>query len=183
MDIKEHERIIAENFDDKNVGELSSDSIYTIQDICSIVNPSTILEIGFNRGNSALMWLENSNASLTSIDIIDKPRSVEYLKSTYKDRFTFHIMDSGSILSYNLWIGTFDLIFIDGDHSYDAVKLDAENSIKLNAKYIAFDDYNHWQHSTDIKNIINDLPVEIIKEYDTGSGQVLVKNLKWKSHE
>ena len=25
--------------------------------------------------------------------------------------------------------------------------------------------------------------IEIIKEYDTGSGQVLVKNLKWKSHE
>ena len=76
-----------------------------------------------------------------------------------------------------------EFLFIDGDHSHAAVKLDAENSIKLNAKYIAFDDYNHWQHGTDIKNIINDLPLEIIKEYKTGAGQALVKNLKYKNNE
>mgnify|MGYP003632246198 CR=1 FL=1 len=184
MDIKEHEKIIAKHFDDKHVGELSSDSIFTIKDICKITNPINILEIGFNRGNSALMWLENSNASLTSLDITDKPKSVSYLESTYKDRFTFRNMDSGQILAYKLLMTEpFDLVFIDGDHSYQAVKLDAENSIELNTKYIVFDDYNHWSHGDDIKMIINELPLEIVKEYDTGSGQVLVKNLKWKNNE
>jgi len=183
MKIEQHEKIIAEHFDEKGVGELSSDSIYTIQDICSITKPTNILEIGFNRGNSALMWLENSNANLTSLDIKDSPNSVRYLKSTYGDRFTFYKMDSAQILAYNLRVTTYDLIFIDGDHSYEAVKLDAENSIKLNTKYIVFDDYDHWKHGEDIKKIINDLPLEVIKKYDSGPGQVLVKNLKWKNNE
>ena len=183
MDIHKLEKTISDHFDKKHIGELSSNSIYTVQDICNITNPNNILEIGFNRGCSALMWLEYSNAHLTSIDIVNKPKSINYLKTTYPNRFDFKLINSNELFSLKSWVNQFDLIFIDGDHSHAAVKLDAENSIKLNAKYIAFDDYNHWQHGTDIKNIINDLPLEIIKEYKTGAGQALVKNLKYKNNE
>ena len=36
----------------------------------------------------------------------------------------------------------FDLIYIDGDHRYDAVKSDWENSEKVFNKFVLFDDYH-----------------------------------------
>ena len=183
MDIHKLEKTISDHFDEKHIGELSSNSIYTIQDICNITNPNNILEIGFNRGCSALMWLEYSNAYLTSIDIVNKPKSINYLKTTYLNRFDFKIMNSNELSSLKSWINQFDLIFIDGDHSYNAVKTDAQNSINLNPKYLVFDDYFHHRHGQDVQYIVSSLPLEIVKEYKTGAGQALVKNLKYKNNE
>jgi hypothetical protein len=39
--------------------------------------------------------------------------------------------------------GEFDLISIDGDHRYEYVKEDLNNTIKFKPKVIIIDDYNH----------------------------------------
>ena len=40
----------------KVTGELEFESFFSIKDICERVTPLSILELGFNRGASALMW-------------------------------------------------------------------------------------------------------------------------------
>ena len=39
--------------------------------------------------------------------------------------------------------GQYDLICVDGDHRYEYVKADLDNSIKFKPKVIIIDDYNH----------------------------------------
>ena len=69
-------------------GEMSHHCFETIEDICQITTPNSILEIGFRRGNSALMWLINSSATLMSLDIDDfSIKSVQLLESQFPNRF------------------------------------------------------------------------------------------------
>lgn len=127
-----------------------------IKDVVSRTNPTNILEIGFNRGSSSLLFLYLSDAKVTSIDIVDKPESVNYLTKTFKDRFSFVLGNSFELDMKSL--GTFDLVFIDGDHEYNSVIRDLDQSLKVKPKYILFDDYEHPAHGVDIKKVIRLYP-------------------------
>jgi hypothetical protein len=70
-----------------------------------------------------------------------------------------------------------DLILIDGDHSYEGLKTDFENSLKFNPKYISFHDISSdvcpgvvrfWN---EIKN--NYKHYEYTKQYDSVNGSFL----------
>jgi hypothetical protein len=50
------------------VGSLGPHSVGSIREICNICNPMSILEIGFNVGYSASMWLGFTGAVLYSVD-------------------------------------------------------------------------------------------------------------------
>ena len=153
-------------------GEMSAECFETIANICNMTNPSSILEIGFRRGNSALMWLLNSSATLLSIDIEEFPiKSIQLLESTFKDRFSYRQCDSQNL---NL-DSTYDLIFIDGDHTFVGLRRDVEMSLKLNPKYLVFDDYYHNDHHEDMKKVIEIFNLQIIKLYRTHQGQALIK--------
>ena len=153
-------------------GEMSAECFETISNICNMTNPSSILEIGFRRGNSALMWLLNSSATLLSIDIEEFPiKSIQLLESTFKDRFSYRQCDSQNL---NL-DSTYDLIFIDGDHTFVGLRRDVEMSLKLNPKYLVFDDYYHNDHHEDMKKVIEIFNLQIIKLYRTHQGQALIK--------
>jgi len=160
-------------------GELEFESFNSIKTICKKTQPKSILELGFNRGVSATMWLENSKASLHSIDIRsqqDVESSINYIQNVYPDRFTYTCMDH-ALLSNMVeeFKDKYDLIFIDGDHSYDAIYRDTKNSIQFNPTFIAFDDYFHVAHGHDTKKVIEELNLEIIEEYNTSCGHVLTK--------
>ena len=127
-----------------------------VKDVVSWTNPTNILEIGFNRGSSALLFLHLSDAKVTSIDIVDNPTSVTYLSNSFKDRFSF-VLGNSFELDMKL-LGTFDLVFIDGDHEYNSVIRDLDQSLKVKPKYILFDDYEHPAHGTDIKKVIRLYP-------------------------
>lgn len=93
----------------------------------------SIMEIGFNAGNSAVTFLKNSSAHLTSFDIgLHETVQVgkEFIDKTYSGRHSLIIGDSTvkvpEFISNNPG-KTFDLIFIDGGHDYHVALADFEN--------------------------------------------------------
>jgi cephalosporin hydroxylase len=131
-------------------------AIDMIKDVLARTQPSNILEIGFNRGSSSLLFLYLSTANVTSIDIVNKPESVKYLSDTFINRFSFVLGNSLYLDMKSL--DNFDLVFIDGDHEYNSIVNDIEQSLKVNPKFILFDDYEHVTHGVDTKKAISLFP-------------------------
>ena len=109
-----------------------------IKKILSNASPKTIMEIGFNAGHSAELFLENSNAYVHSFDLGEHFHQYlkygkQYINKNYPDRHTLILGDSTirvPIFAQNNDI-KFDLIFIDGGHSYEVAYADLMNSRKL----------------------------------------------------
>lgn len=100
--------------------------------ICHTVKPKKILEIGYLCGSSSIVFLENTDADVISIDIkyMDYSRlSKEFIDKEYPGRHKL-IIESSAIYLYSL-VDKFDLIFIDGEHSYDGTLIDIINCFKL----------------------------------------------------
>lgn len=90
---------------------------------------ASLLEIGRFDGGSTILFATalTSGSKLTSIDIA--PRDDKYLADCLKtlglsDRVDLVIGDANEVEADQ---GSFDLIFIDGDHSYNACKSDFEH--------------------------------------------------------
>ena len=112
-----------------------------------------ILEIGFNIGCSASMWLEwhpQQTVKLTAVDICKHGATVPAAQTVQErngDRFTFFCSDSN--LANPLLEGmTFDMAFIDGCHGYESVVSDTKMSIELGASVLLYDDW----HEKDTKS-------------------------------
>lgn len=106
----------------------------TIQKDIAISCKSCIVEIGVLFGDTTKIFLENSQAQVFGIDpiipdsmnsnLIGDEKKIIELANKFKN-FTF-IKD----YSYNViktWAIPIDYVFIDGDHTYPAVKQDFEN--------------------------------------------------------
>lgn len=93
-----------------------------------------ILEVGFGYGFSADIWLR-TGAHVTSVDKGD------WADKPIGEQFTFIQGDSKEVLP--TLTGKYDLIFIDGDHTYGGCKQDILNALPLLAKngIILLDDY------------------------------------------
>jgi len=137
-----------------------------IQDIYAKYKVKTILEIGFNIGYSASMWLEfdpDQKSHITSVDIgihKDTVPASEAVKSLYPDRFSFILEDSKKV--YNkVKNQLFDMIFIDGDHSGPGIYNDLQLALRLGIPLILVDD---WEENTSpsypIKGVCDDLVKE-----------------------
>ncbi len=110
----------------------------------------SIIEIGFNAGHSAALWLMiNENIKYYGIDIAqDKymKSCASFMKDSFGDRFNLFIGDSRTEMpSIDKKINqNIDLIHIDGLHNFEVADADLSNSIniakKLNTKFILLDD-------------------------------------------
>jgi predicted O-methyltransferase YrrM len=121
-----------------------------IKRLASQPNIVNVLEIGFNGGHSAEVFLStNPNIKLISVDIgIHKyvQEGKKFIDSKYPKRHTLIIGDSrNAVPSYTAIANNmkFDLIFIDGGHQYEIAKEDIINCHKLAHKdtIVLMDDF------------------------------------------
>jgi len=104
-------------------------------------NFQKIMEIGFNAGHSAELFLNHSNAYVYSFDIGDHFHQYlkygkKYINNKYPDRHTIvfgNSLESVPRFKNNNNI-TFDLVFIDGGHDYEIAYADLINCRNLSNK-------------------------------------------------
>jgi len=136
--------------------QMCHEQVQLLKKIVSTGAIKNIMEIGFNAGHSAVLFLENnSSINVTSFDIGEHDYvnvGKKYIDINYPSRHTLII--GNSIESVPIFINrnsvTFDLIFIDGGHEYNVAKVDLENCKKLSHKntIVIMDDttYTHgWE--------------------------------------
>lgn len=167
-----------------------------VEDLISLTNNNNkninIMEIGFNAGHSAEVFLKNNdNLTLTSFDLGEHNYVLvakEYIDKVYPGRHNLILGDSRTtIIQYfneNPQI-KYDFIFIDGGHEYDIAKSDIDNckNFAHENTIIALDDtvfIKDWEASYTIgptkawiENINTNSIIEIErKHYSHGRGMV-----------
>lgn len=152
---------------------------YILYDIAKTYNHDEIInyvEIGCYAGGSACLLLQRPNTNVVSIDI-GTPISAEIvfnnvnllnkLNNNYKYILgNSHLEQTKNELIKN--INHIDILFIDGDHSYNGVKNDFEiyNQLVKPGGYIVFDDYNDHLNSPNVKVFVDDLVKNISDDYE-----------------
>ena len=146
------------------------------------LNPQTIFEIGTYNGFTALHMAVNSPQScrIYTLDLppdydIDKVGNSSYddllvmklSQKTINQRFyKKHPLESkitelygdSSNFDFSQYFGKMDVVFIDGNHSYQFVKSDTENAFKMLTDHgvIVWHDFDYIIHK-DVFSFLNDL--------------------------
>ena len=138
--------------------------------------PINYVEIGAYAGGSSCLMLQRSNTTVISIDLGEPIPKVEVLENVikYKNNNNYYIyiqgnsretstknqvieaLSNSSVLGYSNRI---DVLFIDGDHSFEGVMADfvMYSDLVKSGGYIVFDDYNDSIHSPDVKKVVDEL--------------------------
>ena len=111
-------------------------------------NVKSYLEIGFGRGYScfcaAMALSEMGGGTVATVDpyLEDEQiqQLVKFFPKEWMEKISFYKDTSDQFFSKNK--DAYDMIYIDGDHRYDFVKRDWENSKDRCKKVILFDDYH-----------------------------------------
>ena len=168
-------RYISDNIDNQTMHH----HYHILYDIASVYPKKqniTYVEIGCYAGGSACLMLQRPNTNVISIDLghpihesvvhanvlrLNKHNnSYNYLKGNSQ---TYEMVDRLKELTNEI-----DILFIDGDHSYQGVINDFmlyEGLVKKGG-YIVFDDYNDAQHSPAVKPAVDDIIPTIESTYD-----------------
>ena len=111
--------------------------------IYDIIQPNSIVEIGFNAGHSAYMALMMlPDVKVHAIDICTHSyaeTNAKKLEEMFPERFRFTKADSKDLLSHEV---TGDVIFIDGDHSVKGFSSDLRLANESGFDWILVDDYH-----------------------------------------
>jgi predicted O-methyltransferase YrrM len=108
-----------------------------LEELCEHIDYMQIMEIGFNAGHSANTFLSHTLAHVTSFDLNVRDSvsfAKEYIDKKYPERHTLIIGDSTKTIPQFIEDNptcTFDLIFIDGGHTFEIAMADLENCKKL----------------------------------------------------
>ena len=132
-----------------------------------VINIKNILEIGSYEGRSAIFFLNNfKDSNIHCVDTwsgSDEHDNFDYNSIENNFDFNSSIFQSNNRLNkfkmnsnefFQSNSKKYDLIFVDGDHSSDQVKIDIDNSWKILNKggYLILDDYMWWFYKDLKKN-------------------------------
>jgi predicted O-methyltransferase YrrM len=134
------------------------------------------VEIGCYAGGSACLMLQRENTNVFSIDL-GNPINPEIVKQNVnklnKHNNNYYYIKGSShdleILNKLIeYTDEIDILFIDGDHSYNGVILDFEMYSKLvkSGGYIIFDDYNDYQYSPQVKPAVDNIVSNLKNSYN-----------------
>lgn len=147
--------------------------------IASIVQPSTVFEIGTFRGRSALNFALNSPAEAKVYTLDLPPEERERLggeissedarlirinevgadyRGTPEAQKIVQLWGSSTRFDFSPWFGKVDLIFIDGAHHYEAVVSDTENALKMlrPGGVILWDNFSQYGDYNDVTRAVLD---------------------------
>jgi len=177
---KKIENIIYDQFQSLNYNEkwFCNNLNFLSTNFKDIKNVKNMLEIGSYEGRSAIFFLKNfSNSNITCVDTwsgSDEHNSVNFeLIEKNFDLNTSFYQSNNLLIKYKMTSNDFfqkndkhfDLIYVDGDHSCDQVKIDLVNSwnVLKNGGFLVLDDYMWWYYkdlkknpSTPINNFIKE---------------------------
>lgn len=118
-------------------------TLRAIDRVFNKVQPKKVLEIGFNAGHSAYIWLtQYKNLEFHSIDICQwdyTKKHAHIIEDMFPDRFKFGQIDSHKLTPSAL--EGYDMVIIDGDHSLEGITNDFKLCVNANVPYILIDDY------------------------------------------
>lgn len=161
-----------------NEGYMSNEQKEQFQEQLALhPNIESILEIGLNGGHSAdnfVQSCQNLN-KFVSFDInmhAYTPVAVEYFRRAFKDIFEFVEGDSAVTVpqyAQEYPDRKFDLIYIDGGHSYQACLYDIMNCKALAHPdtLVWIDDYNGWEIQGAVTNLQNSGFLELIAVHNS----------------
>ena len=142
---------------------------YILFDIAKNFGTSKInyVEIGCYAGGSACLMLQRPNTNVISIDL-GEPINPDIVKqnvnnlNTLGNQYSYIQANSQkkeTVEQLKNLIDGIDILFIDGDHSYNGVINDFNLYSKMvkSGGYIIFDDYNDHQYSPEVKLAVDDL--------------------------
>tara|TARA_Y100000816_G_C26096156_1_gene580160 strand:- start:475 stop:1128 length:654 start_codon:yes stop_codon:yes gene_type:complete len=160
-----HKKVSEFNYEDIE-GFLIPDQLFALEKY--LKDKKNILEIGFNLGHTAEAFIKNSDAYVTSLDIFIHSYSFIsriYFTKYFRERIKFLNGDSTIMLpKLILEKKRFDLILIDGGHSYNIAKSDIENSLSLinNEGVIVIDNLETKSVMQAVKDFVDINKIELI---------------------
>ena len=151
-------------------------------------NVKNILEIGSYEGRSAIFFLKNfSDSNITCVDTwagSDEHCSAnfELIQKNFDLNTSFYqsnnilmkrIMTSNEFFKKNYEY--YDLIYVDGDHSSNQVKIDLINSwnVLKNGGFLVLDDYMWWYYK-DLKKNPSTPIIDFIKSNISNISKLIV---------
>jgi len=113
-------------------GDVSTYELYALNSLVKAFAPTTIFEIGTLHGRTTVNLLENAEQldTLYTLDILEELPANKFAEHADAKKVKRIISDS---LSFNIepYRGRIDFIFIDADHTYDAVVSDSEKALEM----------------------------------------------------
>jgi len=133
--------------------------------VLDLVLPNKILEIGFNMGHSAMMWLNLCGAFIFSCDVSNKDETVDSAKlitANYPERFSY-VNRKCDAFDMLVTMHKFDLCWIDGAHDDESITQDIELAKRLIIPYILFDDW-YPRYGETQKSVARFPELELVKD-------------------
>lgn len=142
------------------------------------------VEIGAYAGASSCLMMQRLNTAIISIDLGEPmPKSVvlkNVLNYKYNNNYYKYIQGNSQLIETKSQViealinstsfgyeNGIDILFIDGDHSFNGVLADFEmyRDLVNIGGYVIFDDYNDTAYSPEVKQAVDSL-LPSLKEYE-----------------